>query len=129
MTTGDAVASSEKVVEDMINTMVAVLHDEDVGDEHKRNWCTNETETAYEIQAEQKKRQSRRPPQPSLRKKTCWRQQLLRFRLSKTRSPRQTRWSMKPPRSGRLNTRSLLTPLPPLQQRYALLTRQLKEWR
>jgi len=54
MTTGDAVASSEKVVEDMINTMVAVLHDEDVGDEHKRNWCTNETETAYEIQAEKK---------------------------------------------------------------------------
>jgi len=36
----------------MINGMVAVLHDEDVGDEHKRAWCVNETEIAYKIKAE-----------------------------------------------------------------------------
>merc|ERR1719379_2196943 len=32
--------------------MVGVLHDEDVGDEHKKAWCVNETEIAYKIKAE-----------------------------------------------------------------------------
>merc|ERR1719453_2010000 len=38
----------------MINGMVGVLHDEDVGDEHKKAWCANETEVAHGIEAEKK---------------------------------------------------------------------------
>jgi len=34
----------EKLVSGMIYGMVAVLHDEDVSDEHKKEWCVNETE-------------------------------------------------------------------------------------
>merc|ERR550514_2326186 len=34
--------------------MVGVLHDEDVGDEHKKAWCANETEIAHGIEGEKK---------------------------------------------------------------------------
>jgi DNA repair exonuclease SbcCD ATPase subunit len=37
-------AGAEKVVDGMINDMVHILHDEDVDDEHKKEWCANETE-------------------------------------------------------------------------------------
>merc|ERR1719265_591686 len=46
--TGDA---AEKLVVGMVNGMVGVLHDEDVGDEHKKAWCANETEVAHGIEA------------------------------------------------------------------------------
>eukprot|EP00746_Dinoflagellata_sp_MGD_P159313 gnl/MRDRNA2_/MRDRNA2_86675_c0_seq2.p1 gnl/MRDRNA2_/MRDRNA2_86675_c0~~gnl/MRDRNA2_/MRDRNA2_86675_c0_seq2.p1 ORF type:complete len:784 (+),score=285.06 gnl/MRDRNA2_/MRDRNA2_86675_c0_seq2:112-2463(+) len=49
---GDAFTKSEKLVAHMIDGMVGVLHDEDVGDEHKKAWCANETEIAYKIKAE-----------------------------------------------------------------------------
>jgi hypothetical protein len=35
--------------------MVAVLHDEDVGDEHKKAWCANETAVNSALEAEKKK--------------------------------------------------------------------------
>merc|ERR1719156_61103 len=35
---------AQKLVSGMIDGMVSVLHDEDVGDEHKKAWCANETE-------------------------------------------------------------------------------------
>jgi hypothetical protein len=41
-----------KVVEGMIDNMVHVLHDEDVEDEHKKDWCANETETSTNLQTE-----------------------------------------------------------------------------
>merc|ERR1711904_493418 len=34
--------------------MVAVLHDEDVTDEHKKDWCVNETEVSHKIESEKK---------------------------------------------------------------------------
>jgi hypothetical protein len=43
---------AEKLVVHMIDEMVAVMHDEDVGDEHKKAWCTNETEVSHGIEAE-----------------------------------------------------------------------------
>jgi DNA repair exonuclease SbcCD ATPase subunit len=43
--TGKYAAGAEKVVDGMINDMVHILHDEDVDDEHKKEWCANETET------------------------------------------------------------------------------------
>merc|ERR1719498_1575442 len=43
---------SEKLVVHMIDGMVGVLHDEDVGDEHKKEWCANETEIAHKIEAQ-----------------------------------------------------------------------------
>jgi hypothetical protein len=46
--------TAEKLVGHMIDGMVGVLHDEDVGDEHKKAWCANETETAHEIEAHKK---------------------------------------------------------------------------
>jgi len=49
---GEAMGESEKLVAHMIDGMVGVLHDEDVGDEHKKAWCSNETEIAYKIKAE-----------------------------------------------------------------------------
>merc|ERR1719183_2824107 len=49
--TGDAAA---KLVGGMINGMVGVLHDEDVGDEHKKGWCANETAVAHGIEADKK---------------------------------------------------------------------------
>jgi len=45
---------AEKLVGTMINGMVAVLHDEDVSDEHKKAWCANETEVSHGIQTEKK---------------------------------------------------------------------------
>merc|ERR1719160_1104520 len=45
---------TQKLVTHMVDGMVAVLHDEDVGDEHKADWCHNETETAAELLQEKK---------------------------------------------------------------------------
>merc|ERR1719387_1397754 len=42
------------MVKNMIGGMVGVLHDEDVGDEHKKAWCSNETEVGHGIEAEKK---------------------------------------------------------------------------
>jgi len=47
-------AQAEKIVSTMINGMVAVLHDEDVSDEHKKAWCFNETAVSAGIKAEKK---------------------------------------------------------------------------
>jgi uncharacterized protein YoxC len=38
----------------MIDGMVGVMHDEDVGDEHKKAWCANETEVSHGIEAQKK---------------------------------------------------------------------------
>merc|ERR1719262_1082394 len=48
---GDA---AEKLVVHMIDGMVGVMHDEDVGDEHKKAWCANETEVSHGIEAAKK---------------------------------------------------------------------------
>lgn len=45
---------AEKLVVHMIDEMVAVMHDEDVGDEHKKEWCANETEVSHRIETEKK---------------------------------------------------------------------------
>merc|ERR1719335_1861982 len=42
------------MVKGMIDSMVAVLHDEDVTDEHKKDWCANETEISVKIEADKK---------------------------------------------------------------------------
>jgi septal ring factor EnvC (AmiA/AmiB activator) len=49
--TGD---SAEKLVVHMVDGMVGVMHDEDVGDEHKKAWCNNETEVSHNIEANKK---------------------------------------------------------------------------
>jgi len=41
-----------KVVDGMIDNMVHVLHDEDVEDEHKKDWCFNETEVTNQLQTD-----------------------------------------------------------------------------
>jgi hypothetical protein len=41
-----------KVVSGMIDGMVHVLHDEDVEDEHKKEWCANETEKVNTLKSE-----------------------------------------------------------------------------
>jgi hypothetical protein len=41
-----------KVVDGMIDNMVHVLHDDDVEDEHKKDWCANETEVSTNLQTE-----------------------------------------------------------------------------
>jgi len=41
-----------KVVGFMIDNMVEVLHDEDVGDEHKKEFCANETESFTQLLAD-----------------------------------------------------------------------------
>jgi hypothetical protein len=46
--------SAEKLVTHMVDGMVGVLHDEDVGDEHKKGWCANETHVAHSIEAQKK---------------------------------------------------------------------------
>jgi len=46
--------AAEKLVVHMIDGMVGVMHDEDVGDEHKKAWCANETEVMHGIEAEKK---------------------------------------------------------------------------
>jgi len=54
MSTADAAGGAEKIVTHMIDGMVGVLHDEDVGDEHKKAWCHNETEVAHAIELQKK---------------------------------------------------------------------------
>jgi hypothetical protein len=44
--------AAEKVVGTMVDDMVHVLHDDDVEDEHKKEWCANETEKVNTIKAE-----------------------------------------------------------------------------
>merc|ERR1719379_2484968 len=46
--------AAEKLVVHMIDGMVGVMHDEDVGDEHKKAWCANETEVMHGVEAEKK---------------------------------------------------------------------------
>merc|ERR1719217_1100544 len=46
--------AAEKLVVHMIDGMVGVMHDEDVGDEHKKAWCANETEVMHGIESEKK---------------------------------------------------------------------------
>jgi len=43
---------AEKVVHFMINNMVEVLHNDDVNDEHKKDFCANETEAYYQLEQE-----------------------------------------------------------------------------
>jgi len=43
---------AEKVVHFMINNMVEVLHNDDVNDEHKKEFCANETESFYQLEQE-----------------------------------------------------------------------------
>jgi hypothetical protein len=45
---------AEKLVVHMIDGMVGVMHDEDVGDEHKKEWCANETQVTHGIEAQKK---------------------------------------------------------------------------
>jgi hypothetical protein len=45
---------AEKLVVHMIDGMVGVMHDEDVGDEHKKEWCANETKVAHGIEGDKK---------------------------------------------------------------------------
>merc|ERR1719298_78862 len=52
---GDTAAHYEgaaKVVDGMIDNMVHVLHGEDVEDEHKKDWCSNETEVTENLNKE-----------------------------------------------------------------------------
>jgi hypothetical protein len=51
---GEFAGEAEKMVVHMVDGMVGVLHDEDVGDEHKKAWCANETEITLKIQGEKK---------------------------------------------------------------------------
>merc|ERR1719316_2625125 len=46
--------AAENMVKGMIDGMVGVLHDEDVDDEHKKDWCANETEIAHDLEASKK---------------------------------------------------------------------------
>lgn len=48
----ESAGAATKLVMHMVNGMEAVIHDEDVNDEHKKAWCANETETAHTIEAE-----------------------------------------------------------------------------
>merc|ERR1719160_1473731 len=43
---------AEKLVVHMIDGMVGVMHDEDVSDEHKKEWCANETKVQHDIEAQ-----------------------------------------------------------------------------
>merc|ERR1719171_1385786 len=49
---GEFANQAANVVDGMITNMVHVLHDEDVGDEHKKDWCANETETTNALNVE-----------------------------------------------------------------------------
>jgi hypothetical protein len=46
--------AAEKLVVHMIDGMIGVMHDEDVGDEHKKEWCTNETKVQHDVEAQKK---------------------------------------------------------------------------
>jgi len=50
----EPVSEAEKMVTKMVDGMIAVLHDTDVSDEHKKSWCANETEISHKIEAEKK---------------------------------------------------------------------------
>lgn len=50
----ESATAATELVGSMINGMVAVLHDEDVTDEHKKEWCRNETEVTHGIEASKK---------------------------------------------------------------------------
>lgn len=50
----DSKDEAVKLVSGMINGMVSVLHDQDVGDEHKKEWCVNETAVVGKLEAEKK---------------------------------------------------------------------------
>merc|ERR1719456_1534157 len=50
--TGEHYEGAAKVVDGMIDNMVHVLHDEDVEDEHKKDWCSNETEVTEKLNTE-----------------------------------------------------------------------------
>lgn len=41
-----------KVVDFMIDNMVETLHEDDVGDEHKKIWCANETTVIHQLEAD-----------------------------------------------------------------------------
>jgi len=41
-----------KVVDFMIDNMVETLHEDDVGDEHKKDWCANETTVMHQLEAD-----------------------------------------------------------------------------
>eukprot|EP00746_Dinoflagellata_sp_MGD_P157317 gnl/MRDRNA2_/MRDRNA2_86179_c0_seq2.p1 gnl/MRDRNA2_/MRDRNA2_86179_c0~~gnl/MRDRNA2_/MRDRNA2_86179_c0_seq2.p1 ORF type:complete len:781 (+),score=244.18 gnl/MRDRNA2_/MRDRNA2_86179_c0_seq2:124-2466(+) len=46
----DNASQAEKVVGFMIDNMVETLHDEDVNDEHKKDFCANETVSFHQLQ-------------------------------------------------------------------------------
>merc|ERR1719161_2764086 len=50
--TEEYAGGAAKVVSGMIDNMVHILHDEDVEDEHKKEWCYNETEKVNELKSE-----------------------------------------------------------------------------
>lgn len=50
----EPVPVAEEMVDKLITGMVSVLHDQDVTDEHKKDWCVNETEVSHKIEAEKK---------------------------------------------------------------------------
>jgi hypothetical protein len=50
--TKDASTTAQKVVDYMVDSMVEVLHDDDVNDEHKKEFCVNETTTFTQINDE-----------------------------------------------------------------------------
>merc|ERR1719298_282099 len=50
----ESAGEAEKLVVHMIDGMVGVMHDEDVGDEHKKIWCANETEVMHGVEADKK---------------------------------------------------------------------------
>eukprot|EP00746_Dinoflagellata_sp_MGD_P164670 gnl/MRDRNA2_/MRDRNA2_93435_c0_seq1.p1 gnl/MRDRNA2_/MRDRNA2_93435_c0~~gnl/MRDRNA2_/MRDRNA2_93435_c0_seq1.p1 ORF type:complete len:728 (+),score=266.72 gnl/MRDRNA2_/MRDRNA2_93435_c0_seq1:111-2294(+) len=49
---GEFAGQAEKVVHFMINNMVEVLHNDDVNDENKKDFCANETEAYYQLEQE-----------------------------------------------------------------------------
>merc|ERR1719420_2440292 len=50
--TAEFAGGAAKVVDNMIDGMVHVLHDEDVSDEHKKEWCANETHVTETLHSE-----------------------------------------------------------------------------
>jgi hypothetical protein len=43
-----------KVVDFMIDNMVETIHDDDVNDEHKKEWCANETTVMHQLESDKK---------------------------------------------------------------------------
>merc|ERR1719261_846215 len=43
-----------KVVDFMIDNMVETLHEDDVNDEHKKDWCANETTVMHQLESDKK---------------------------------------------------------------------------